>query len=68
MSLPSFSLQSTLVLSNPCWGAQVLLLLCVLDGLGFCALVGELGEDPGYGRWDRKLVMSSSKGVRMGRC
>ena len=23
------------------------LLLCVLDCLGFCALVGELGKDPG---------------------
>ena len=29
MTLPSFSLQSTLVLSDPHWGAQVLLYFCV---------------------------------------
>ena len=29
MSLPSFSLQSTLALSDPRWGAQVLSYLCV---------------------------------------
>ena len=51
MSLPSFSLQSTLVLSDPCWGAQVLFYLYVLWVVfGFCALVGELGKDPGYRR------------------
>ena len=68
MSLPSFSLQSTLVLSDPCWGAQVFLSLCSLDGLGFCALAGELGKDPSYERRDRKLVTASSKEVRMEKC
>ena len=29
MSLPSFSLQSTLALSDPRWGAQVLSYFCV---------------------------------------
>ena len=29
MTLPSFSLQSTLVLSDPHWGAQALLYFCV---------------------------------------
>ena len=29
--------------------------------------LGRLGEDPGYGVWDRKLVTQSSKGVRRGK-
>ena len=33
-----------------------------------CALVGELGKDPSYGRWDRKLVTFSSKGNGMRKC
>ena len=32
--------------------------------LGFCALVRELGKDPGYREQDRKLAMCSSKEVR----
>ena len=32
--------------------------------LGFCALVRELGKDPGYRILDRKLAMCSSKEVR----
>ena len=36
MSLPSFSLQSTLALSDPLWGAQVLSYFCVFSVvLGF---------------------------------
>ena len=31
---------------------------------GIHALVRELGKDPGYRKWDRKLAMRSSKGVR----
>ena len=37
---------------------------CALGCLGLRALVRELGKDPGYRRWDRKLVMRSSKEVR----
>ena len=37
---------------------------CALGHLEICALVRELGKDPGYGRWDRKLAMCSSKEVR----
>ena len=48
--------------------SSFILFQCVLGGLGFCALAGELGEDPGYRRWDWKLVMPSSKGIRMGKC
>ena len=50
MVLPSFPLQSTLVFSNPRWGTQVQLYLCVSwVVLGFCALVRELGKNSGYG-------------------
>ena len=39
--------------------------VCALGRLEICALVRELGKDPGYGR-DRKLAMCSSKEVRKG--
>ena len=49
MTLPSFSLQSTLALSDPRWSVRIFILfLCILDSLGFCALVGDLEKDPGY--------------------
>ena len=49
MTLPSFSFQSTLVLLYSSLGcSNFILSLCVLGGLGFCALVGELGKDLGY--------------------
>ena len=38
--------------------------VCALGRLEICALVRELGKDPGYGRWDWKLAMCSSKEVR----
>ena len=38
--------------------------VCALVYLGIYALVRELGKDPGYRKWDRKLAMRSSKGVR----
>ena len=38
--------------------------VCALGRLEICALVRELGKDLGYGRWDRKLAMRSSKEVR----
>ena len=38
--------------------------LCALGCFGICTLVRELGKDPSYGRWDRKLAMCSSKEVR----
>ena len=47
MSLPSFSLQSSWALSDPCWGAQVLFYPCVFSIAWGCALVGKLGRDPG---------------------
>ena len=56
MSLPSFSLQSSWALSDPRWGTQVLFYPCVFRVVWDCALVGELGKDPGYGVRDRKLV------------
>ena len=51
MAFPSFSLQSTSVLSDPCWGTWILALFpCALGSLGVCALVRELGKIPGYRR------------------
>ena len=50
MALPFFSLQSTLLpwpLRSSLGYSSLALFLCVLGGLGFCALVGELGKDPG---------------------
>ena len=47
MALPSFSLQSTSILSDPRW---VLELSSISVCLGVCALVRELGKDPGYRR------------------
>ena len=48
MTVPSFSLQSTLALSDSRRSAQILLYFCVFwVVLGFGALVGELGKDPG---------------------
>ena len=38
--------------------------VCALVYFGIYALVRELGKDPGYRKWDRKLAMRSSKGVR----
>ena len=38
--------------------------ICALDCFGTYAMVRELGKDPGYRKWDRKLAMCSSKGVR----
>ena len=46
MSLPSSSLQSSWVLLDPCWGAQVLFYSCVFLVAWDCDLVGELGRDP----------------------
>ena len=69
MSPPSFSHAIYLgALKSSLGCSSFILFLCILGGLGFCALVGELGKDPGYGRWDWKLVTSSSKEVRMGKC
>ena len=56
MSLPSFSLQSSWILSDPRWDAQVLFYLCVFLVAWGCALVGELRRDPGYGVRSQKLV------------
>ena len=64
MSLPSFSLQPSFALSDPHWGVQILFHSCVFKVDLFVSWLGRLGEDPGYGVWDRKLVMQSSKGVR----
>ena len=45
MTLPSFSLQSTLVLLDPRWGAQVLLYFCVFwMVLGFVPWWENLGK------------------------
>ena len=69
MALPSFSLQSTSILSDPHWSTLSLapfpcaLGFCALVCFGIYALVRELGKDPSYRRWDRKLAMCSSKGV-----
>ena len=57
MSLPSFSLQSSWVLSDPCWCAQVSFYSCVFRVAWDCALFGELRRNPGYGVRDWKLVM-----------
>ena len=38
--------------------------VCALGCFGIYAMVRELGKDPGYRKWDRKLAMRSSKGVR----
>ena len=38
--------------------------VCALGCFGACALVKELGKDPGYRKWDWKSAMHSSKGVR----
>ena len=38
--------------------------VCALGCFGIYALVRELGKDPGYRKWDRKLAMRSSKEVR----
>ena len=46
MTLPYFSLQSTLVLSDPCWGAEVLFYLCVfwmvLSIVPWCENLGKI--------------------------
>ena len=46
MTLPSFSLQSTLELSDPHWGAQVLFYFCVfwvvLDFVPWCKNLGKI--------------------------
>ena len=45
MSLPSFSLQSTLVPLDPRWGAQVLSYFCVFwEVLGFVPWLENLGK------------------------
>ena len=67
MSLPSFSLQSSWVLSNPRWGAQILFYPCVFLTAWGSTLVGELGRDPGYRVRSRKLVTWCSEGVRRGK-
>ena len=67
MPLSSFSLQSSLTLSDPHWGAQVYSIFVYSGWFGVCALAQKLGEDPGYGVWDWKLVTQSSNGVRMGK-
>ena len=64
MALPSFSLQSTSVLSDPHWvlefsSISLCLGICALGCFGSCALVRELGKDPCYRKWDRKLAMRS---------
>ena len=70
MALPSFSLQSTLVLSYILTGVlefssiSLCLGVCALGCFGICALVRELGKDPDYRKWDWKLAMHSSKEVR----
>ena len=38
--------------------------VCALGCFGICALVRELGKDPGYRKWDQKLAMRSFKEVR----
>ena len=38
--------------------------LCALGCFGIYALVRELGKDPGYRKWDRKLFMRSFEEVR----
>ena len=63
MSLPSSSLQSTLTLSDPRCGAQVLFYFYV-----FWVVLGFVPWLENFGRWDRKLVTSSSMEVRMGKC
>ena len=69
MSLPSFScnlIECTQILAGI---TQVLIHLCVFRAdFWIWALVGESGIDPGYGVWDRKLVIQSSKGVRKKKC
>ena len=44
------------------WG--LCLGVCALGCFGIYALVRELEKDLGYRKWDRKLAMRSSKGVR----
>ena len=68
MSLPFSSLQSSWELSDPRWGAQILFYPCVFLAAWDCALVRELGKDPGYEIRGRKLVTKSFEGVRRGKC
>ena len=44
--------------------SSLALSLCVLGGLGICALVRKLAKDSGYRKRDRKLATCSSKEVR----
>ena len=67
MSLPSSSLQSNWVLSNPCWDAHVLFYSCIFLAAWGCDLVGELGRDLGYEGRGRELVTRCSEGVRRGK-
>ena len=65
MALSSFFLAIYLgTLRSSLRYSSLALSLCVLGGLGVCALVKKLGKDPGYRERDRKLAMCSSKEVR----